>query len=274
MNKKELIVEKSKKIVQILQDFGFSYGDACKLMRNKDVKVDGQRIKDNILVQPGQVVTVFFEDGLLEKKCDKVFEDDDVLIVFKHAGIETDGENGLSSVLKLTAVHRLDRNTEGLVMFAKNEKAAKLLEKAIKNRQIHKFYLAEVVGEFKVDGTFNAFLVKDAQKAEVKIFDKPQKDALPISTKIKTLKSSGQSSILQVELLTGRTHQIRAHLAYLGHPIVGDGKYGKNETNKKFHENRQKLACFCLKFDFVGIEGLNFQQFEMLPSWAYFKPSI
>ena len=244
MNKKELIVEKSKKIVQILQDFGFSYGDACKLMRNKDVKVDGQRIKDNILVQPGQVVTVFFEDGLLEKKCDKVFEDDDVLIVFKHAGIETDGENGLSSVLKLTAVHRLDRNTEGLVMFAKN------------------------------DGTFNAFLVKDAQKAEVKIFDKPQKDALPISTKIKTLKSSGQSSILQVELLTGRTHQIRAHLAYLGHPIVGDGKYGKNETNKKFHENRQKLACFCLKFDFVGIEGLNFQQFEMLPSWAYFKPSI
>jgi len=73
--------------------------------------------------------------------------------------------------------------------------------------------------------------------------------------------------MLEVELLTGKTHQIRAHLSYLGHPIIGDGKYGKNEINKKFQKNRQKLACFKLKFDFVGINELNGKVFERFPSW-------
>ncbi len=267
MNKKEIIVEKDKKLVQILQDFGFSFADVCKMLRNKDVKIDGKVSKENSLVHAGQAVTVFFSDDMLEKKFEKVFEDENVVIVYKFSGIETDGERGLSKVLKAIAVHRLDRNTEGLLMFAKNEKTAVMLKKALKNHKIHKFYVAEVVGDFVVDKQFDAFLLKDEEKAEVKIFDKVVKGALPISTKIKTLKHGKESSVVEVELLTGRTHQIRAHLAHLGHAIIGDGKYGSNENNKKFHEKRQKLACFCLKFDFVGIESLNFKEFQKFPKW-------
>ena len=84
---------------------------------------------------------------------------------------------------------------------------------------------------------------------------------------MKTLKAGAESSLLEVELLTGKTHQIRAHLAFLGHPIIGDGKYGKNENNKKFNANRQKLACFRLKFDFLGIKELDFQEFVKFPKW-------
>ena len=267
MNKKEIIVEKDKKLVQIVQDFGFSFADVCKMLRNKDVKIDGKVTKENVTVSAGQVVTIFFDDAMLEKKFEKVFEDENVVIVYKFAGIETDGEKGLSKVLGAIAVHRLDRNTEGLVIFAKNEKTANLLEKALKKRQIHKFYVAEVVGKLDVDKQFDAFLLKDSERAEVKIFDKAVKGALPISTKIKTIEAGEQTSFVEIELLTGRTHQIRAHLAFLGHAIVGDGKYGKNEINKKFRENRQKLACFRIKFDFVGIESLNFKEFEKYPKW-------
>ena len=268
MNKKEIIVEKDKKLVNLLQDFGFSFADVCKMLRNKDVKVDGKATKENVLVHAGQHVTMFFNDNMLEKKFEKVFEDENVVIVYKFAGIETDGEKGLARVLGAIAVHRLDRNTEGLVIFAKNEKTANLLKKALKNHKIHKFYIAEVVGEFEVDKQFDAFLLKDSEKAEVKIFDKPVRGALPISTKIKSLKTGKQSSFVEIELLTGRTHQIRAHLSHLGHAILGDGKYGKNTDNKKFHENHQKLACFCLKFDFVEIESLNFKEFEKMPNWG------
>lgn len=268
MKKKEIIVEKDKKIYAVLQDFGFSFGDVCKMMRNKDIRVDGKIEKENVLVHAGSKVTMFFDEHILEKKFDILFENEQAMIVYKHVGIETDGEKGLSQILGVIAVHRLDRNTEGLVCFAKDEKTAKLLENAQKQRKIHKFYFAEVVGNFDVDKQFDAFLLKDSEKSEVKIFDHFVKDSLPISTKIKTVKAGAQTSLLQVELLTGRTHQIRAHLAFLGHAIVGDGKYGKNETNKKLHKNRQKLACFCLKFDFVGIAGLDFATFEMKPKWV------
>ena len=99
------------------------------------------------------------------------------------------------------------------------------------------------------------------------IFDKKKNGAVKIQTKIQTIKSGRESSLLKIELLTGKTHQIRAHLAFLGHPIIGDGKYGKNVDNKKFGQKWQKLACFLLKFDEVGVESLNYKQFKKLPAW-------
>lgn len=267
MNKKEILVNKDRKLASILQDFGFSFSDVNKMLRNKDIKVDGIATKQNITVCKGQTLTFFYSDQMLEKKYEKIFESDDAVIVYKYPGIETDGENGLENVLSAIAVHRLDRNTEGLLVFAKNENSANLLKKAIKNHKIYKFYLTEVVGEFKVDKTFNAYLKKNSKKAEVTVSNTKGKDFLPISTKIKSIKTTSQSSVLEIELLTGRTHQIRAHLAFLGHPIIGDGKYGKNQTNKKFHQNHQKLACFRLVFDDIGLESLNLRTFEKFPKW-------
>ena len=132
---------------------------------------------------------------------------------------------------------------------------------------MQKFYAAEVVGRFNVDKRFDAFLIKDSKRSEVKILDKPTRGSVPISTRVKTVKATEESSLVFVELLTGKTHRIRAHLAHLGHPIIGDGKYGENEINKKFHKNRQKLACFCLKFSKIGISGLDNQKFVKFPTW-------
>lgn len=272
MIKKEFIVEKSKKIIDVLQDFGFGYVDANKILRQKDVKINGKASKQNVFVEIGDKITVFYSEEVLSKKFDVVFENDNFLIVYKYSGIETAGEKGLESVLKTIAVHRLDRNTEGLVVFAKNEKVADLLVSAFAKRNVKKFYLAEVVGTFSLpDKVYKAFLTKDAQKAEVRIWERPQNGSVEILTKIKALNVGAQSSVLEVELLTGKTHQIRAHLSFLGYPIIGDGKYGKNEINKKFRQKTQKLACFKLKFGYLGVEGLDNQEFIRYPAWYYNK---
>lgn len=270
MNKKEIIVEKNKKLVNLLQDFGFSFADVNKMFRNKDVKVNGKAVKENVQVFAGDDVVFYYNDKMLEKKYEILFENEDVYVIYKSAGIESDGEKGLENLLKdAIAVHRLDRNTEGLMVFAKNQNSAKKLIEAFKKSKVHKFYLAEVVGNFKTEEkVFKAFLTKNSENSLVSISSNKKNGSVEILTSIKTIKSGEQSSLLKVELLTGKTHQIRAHLAFLGHPIIGDGKYGKNADNKKFQQNRQKLACFKLKFDFVDIEGLDFKQFEMKPKWC------
>lgn len=268
MIKKEVIVEKNKKLTDFLQNFGFSYADVQKMLRSKDVRVDGKIERENVLLSSGQNVTFYYAQEMLQKRFRCVFESENVLIGFKSAGIETAGENGLEKALDVIAVHRLDRNTEGLVVFAKNEMAQKALETAFKQNRVHKFYLAEVVGKFEMKNKVEiAYLLKDSDKSEVKIFKDKVKGAVEIKTKFNTLKV-GQTSLVEIELLTGKTHQIRAHLAFLGHAIVGDGKYGKNENNKKFQQKRQKLCCFRLKFDFIGLEELNFKTFESLPEWS------
>lgn len=272
MNKKEIIVEKDKKLVTILQDFGFSFANVQKMLRNKDVKIDGKIQRENVLVESGKSVTFFFSDDMLEKKYDVVFENEEAIVVFKKAGIETCGEGGLERVIKnAIAVHRLDRNTEGLVVFAKTSESADKLLEAFRLRKVHKHYVAEVVGDFVAkDEVFSAYLCKDEEKSLVRIFDTKKDGCEKIQTKANTIKHSKQSSVVEVELLTGKTHQIRAHLAHLSHPIIGDGKYGKNEDNKKFGMTRQKLACFKLVFDKVGVTGLDNKTFIKKPNWWNF----
>ncbi len=273
MIKKRIIVEKSKKIVEILQDCGFSYADVNKMLRNKDVKINGKATKTNILANIGDNVVFFYTDNMIEKKFEIIFENDDAFVIYKKPGIESDGEKGVESALPgAIAVHRLDRNTEGLMVFAKNLESKKKLDAAFKNRTVHKFYLAEVVGRLDVkNATYTAFLQKNEENKSVKIFKNKVSGAVEIQTKINTERAGNQSSLVSVELLTGKMHQIRAHLAFLGHPIIGDGKYCPNEINKKFNQNRQKLGCFKLKFDFVGIEGLNFCEFVKYPKWFQVK---
>ena len=268
MIKKEIIVEKDKKLIDLLQDYGFSYADANKILRRKDIKLNGKVVKQNQTVFLGDKITVFYANDMFEKKYKIVFEDDQVLIIFKNVGIETEGERGLESVLQAYAVHRLDRNTEGLMVFAKTLQAKNKLDEAFKQKTVHKFYLAEVVGKFDtIEKTYVAYLIKNKENASVKIYQNHIAGSVKIETVIKTIKSNNESSLLQIELKTGKTHQIRAHLAFLGHPIIGDGKYGINQINKKFKKSIQKLSCFKLKFDFVGIESINFKEFNEKPRW-------
>lgn len=271
MEKMTFKANKKDKLLNILTSRGFSYAYASKLLRNKDVRVNDCKMKDNILLEEDDEITVFYtSDAITSPQIEKVFEDENILIVNKPAGIEIEGENSLCLMLGALAVHRLDRNTTGLVMLAKNKPSKDELSLAIKDHLITKKYLAEVVGptNFK-NYLMKAYLEKDEKLSQVKIFEKPTKKSVEIQTIFNTLKSNPSSSIVECTLITGKTHQIRASLAYLNHAIIGDGKYGKNENNKKFKEKTQKLHCFYLKFNNLknNLKYLNQREIILFPKW-------
>ena len=155
--------------------------------------------------------------------------------------------------------HRLDRNTTGLLLFAKNENALNILLEKFKNREIEKHYLAKVYGiPSKKYQNLVAYLFKDNKKSMVYISDVPKKGYVKIETSFTLLETNKKEnySLLDVELHTGKTHQIRAHLAHISLPIIGDGKYGINEVNKKFGYKTQQLKSYKLKFNFTSDAGL------------------
>lgn len=235
-----------------------------KTLRKKDIKINDLRVNENVTLHTGDNVKVYISDELLfsipQLKINIIYEDDNILIVDKPAQIEVIGDNGLTCLLKkqlnlqyLEPCHRLDRNTTGLTLFAKNQKALNILLSKFKNHEIEKHYLAMVYGIPKEKNkTLQAYLFKDKKKSQVYILDVAKKGYVPITTKYTILSTNKEKNyaILDVELLTGKTHQIRAHLAYIGYPIIGDGKYGKNEINKKFGLKTQKLCSYKLKFCF------------------------
>lgn len=273
MEKLVLISNKNDKLFNILSNQGFSFNAINKLLRKKDIIVNGQRIKENLDIYIQDEIIIFFDPSMKnEKKIDIVYEDENILIVNKPIGIEVEGENGLSNILKAIPVHRLDRNTTGLIIFAKNEESKEILFKSFKEHKIEKKYLAEVIGNTNFKNTiFNANLVKDSKNSIVKIYKNNVKNSVRISTIFNTIKSSPSSSIVECTLITGKTHQIRASLAYLGHAIIGDGKYGKNEDNKKFKTFTQKLHCYYLKINEKQniLSYLNEKTFIVYPDWYF-----
>lgn len=264
MDKMIIKCKKSGKIVDVLQKEGLRYNCIFRSLRNKDVKLNGKRIKENLEVAEGDAIEIFIEKST-SLNFEIVYEDENVYIVNKPKNIEIEGVGGLCEHLQAIAVHRLDRNTTGLVILAKNEKAKEILLQVFKNRWITKKYLCVVLGETFFKGEiFKGYLLKDSNLGKVTISTRQFANSKEISTKFKTLKNNNGLSLVECELLTGRTHQIRAQLSFLKHPIIGDGKYGNNEINKKYKEKYQKLHCFYLKINKINELMKNLQGKEFI----------
>ncbi len=164
--------------------------------------------------------------------------------------------------------NRIDRNTGGIVIAAKNAPSLRVMNEKIKHRELQKYYLCAVHGvPNPSQGILEGYLFKDAVKNQVFVRKQPQPGAKYAATKYRTLKQAGKLSLVECELITGRTHQIRAQMAAAGHPLLGDGKYGRNELNQNFHRNYQALYSYRLTFTFTTpagcLEYLNGRSFKV-----------
>lgn len=234
-------------------------------LRKKDIRVNGKRIHQDQTIQENDTITLFIADSFLfSRKLSIVYEDNYILVVDKPVAMEVTGPDSLTTLVKKSyphanPCHRLDRNTTGLVLFAKDYVCLSILLDKFKKKEIEKKYFAKVYGIPKVEhALLESYLFKDRKKALVYLSDTPKPGYQKIKTEYflfsKNLKEN--TSILSITLHTGKTHQIRAHLAHIGLPIIGDGKYGDNRINKEFHQTTQLLDSYSLKFHFVSDSGI------------------
>lgn len=279
-----------------------------KYIRKKRIKVNGKRAEISTRLSVGDVLDLYINDEFFEKpeptydflhagtNLNILFEDENVLVLDKPVGLlahpddreyvdtligrvkrylyekgEYDPESEQSFTPAL--VNRIDRNTGGIVLAAKTAEALRVLNQKMKDREIHKFYLCAVHGTPNPEkGLLKGYLWKDEKKNRVYVYKDYRPGAKTIETKYRVLKSAENMSLVEVELLTGRTHQIRAHFASIGCPLVGDGKYGNNQNNRKAGGRRKQfLYSYKTVFDFTtdagALEPLNGMTFEVPNVW-------
>ena len=263
-----------------------------KAVRSKDIKLNGKRTEISYRLVKNDTVYIFLPDSILNAKNDEedfmaagdkltvIYEDENILLADKEQGLVVHSDesktadtliNRIKKYLYLkgeyvpeseqsfvpSLCNRIDRNTGGIVIAAKNAEALRILNEKIKNRELVKKYLCIVIGQPKKnEDVLTAYLERDLVQKKVKISGKKTPDNLTINTKYRVIDSFGELSLLEVELLTGRTHQIRAHMAYIGHPLLGDGKYGINRVNMRYGFDMQALYSYKLRFDFEGDAGI------------------
>ena len=281
-----------------------------KYIRKKRIKVNSKRAEISTVLQKGDIVDMYINDEFFVKpetrydftgapsRLDILYEDENIMLLDKKAGLlchpddreyvdtlitrikkylyekgeyKPDEENSFTPAL----VNRIDRNTGGIVIAAKNAESLRIMNAQMKQRtNLKKFYLCVCHGIMERDsGLLEGYLLKDENKNTVKILKHPAEGAKEIRTKYKALGRDydKQLSLVEVELMTGRTHQIRAHFASIGHPLLGDGKYGTNKLNKDFGYRKQCLYSYKLVFMFDESAGilsyLNSREFEVKDVW-------
>lgn len=257
-----------------------------KMMRKKNITLNGKKATGGEKLLEGDQVQLFLSDETFEKfagdastpvaraegKLDILYEDEDILFINKPAGMLSQPDNSRSPslveyvtgyLLKEQAIteeslktfhpsvcNRLDRNTSGIVAAGKSLMGLQELSRLFHDRTLHKFYLCLADGVIQEEKYIKGYLHKDEKCNKVVVHETKQADALPIETRYRPLCNNGKATLLEVELITGRAHQIRAHLASIGHPIVGDPKYGDSRCNayymEKYHLQHQLLHAYRL----------------------------
>lgn len=242
-----------------------------KRFRQGDVKANGKKIKEKYSLVEGDIIE--FRDIITEKKKETfkriensflkiTFEDENILMVEKWPGVlvHSDKKDGDATLTDYVLSHlfdkgdyqpekeitftpapcnRLDRNTSGIVMFGKNFKGLKLLNEMIRERKVEKYYMSMVKGRIK-DGIYEGYIHKNEEANISQVFDEEKPNTKKIAMAVKNIQSCGTFSLIDIQLLTGRSHQLRAHLSHLGNPILGDEKYGDKKLNS-FFTNRYGL---------------------------------
>lgn len=251
---KSFITEKNGKLSKLALYYieDLSYSTLLKSLRKKDVKVNGKRISSDLDLVVGDKVDIYFTPKTTEKFTE-IYLDKNVVVVYKKSGYLSESlyDDIAEKHNGARFIHRLDRNTDGVMIFALNKRAEEELIKGFKNHDFIKKYQAEVVGApKKKEDVLTAFLLKDKESATVKIFDREVKGAVAIKTGYKLIEKKAETSVLEVTLYTGKTHQIRAHLSHVGYPIVGDGKYGDFAFNQRVGVKTQMLTAKSLTLKF------------------------
>lgn len=235
------------------------------LLKNKEIKVNGKKVGANVELQVGDEIVYYLTKKQEEKPAFYiVYQDDNILVVDKESGVNSEAIFAhLKRQRECYFIHRLDRNTKGLIVFALNEKSEKELLIAFKERLAQKVYYALCFGDFaKKREVLTAYLRKDPQKSLVKILAEQKSDTEKIITEYETIEKKGEMTKVKVWLHTGKTHQIRAHLAFIGCPIVGDMKYGLQDKNKQYSVSRQQLLSHSLTLNGLReLEYLNGKEF-------------
>lgn len=253
-----------KPLKRVLPDLfpELTYSELQACLRRRDVKIDGVRASASAVVSEGNVVSVYPKK---KKSIVVLFEDQNLLACYKPKGIASQGEGSFETLVcaekgAVTLMHRLDTNTDGVLLFSKNPIAEKEITSAMKEGRITKIYQAEVYGHPPIgkEISLDYYYKKDQEKARAMISDRSRPDYLPVHLSFHVIKQKEESSLLEVTLHKGKMHQIRAMLAFYGFFILGDGKYGSDEVNRRLGVQKTLLTARVVSFAFPQSSPLSY----------------